>query len=237
MQRTALIIGATGLVGNNLLNQLTSLYHKTIIIARSQPKGLDSSMHFYQLKDFSQLPEVMNNISLDTEVDAFTCLGTTLKQAGSEERFRQIDLEFNLEFAKRCRAKGVQRFFLLSSMGADKSSRFFYNRVKGELEQGVIDLDFDQVAIFRPSLLIGTHEARRLENVAQTAFKLLKPIIPKTLPIRPIEAERVAMAMALIANNWQIMDTYAQATAQNDRLPKVKIFSNADMLAMTRLQK
>lgn len=237
MQRTALIIGATGLVGQHLLTQLTSLYPKTIIIARSQPKGLDSSMHFYQLKDFSQLAEIMNSISLSKEVDAFTCLGTTLKQAGSEENFRQIDLDFNLSFAQLCHKKGVQRFFLLSSMGAAASSRFFYNRVKGELEQKITALDFEQLAIFRPSLLIGSHDNRPWEGVAQTAFKVLKPIIPKKLPIRPIEAERVAMAMALIANNWQIMDTYAQATAQNNRLPKVKIFSNADILAMTRLQK
>lgn len=237
MQRTAVIIGATGLVGKSLLNQLASLYQKVIIIARSQPKGLDESMLFYQVKDFSQLPEIMNTISLDKEVDAFSCLGTTIKQAGSEEAFRQIDYAYNLSFATLCQQKGVRQFFLLSAMGADKDSRFFYNRVKGELEESLIALNFTQLAIFRPSLLIGKHEDRAWENLAQKAFGIIKPIIPKHLSVRPIEAERVAMAMALVANNWHIMDIYANATEQNSKLPKVQIISNADMLAMTHLQK
>lgn len=237
MQRTALIIGATGLVGKSLLTQLASLYQKVIIIARSQPKGMESSMYFYQLKDFSQLPELMASISLDNEVDAFSCLGSTLKQAGSEDAFRQIDFDYNFNFAQLCQQKGIQQFFLLSAMGADKDSRFFYNRVKGELEASVIGLNFTQLAIFRPSLLLGKHSNRPWENLAQNVFGVVKSLIPKHLSIRPIEAERVAMAMALVANNWHIMDTYAQATNQNSKLPSVQIISNADMLAMTQLQK
>lgn len=237
MQRTALIIGATGLVGKNLLTQLASLYQKVIIIARSQPKGLNESMHFYQLKDFSQMAELMSRISLDNQTDAFSCLGSTIKQAGSEETFRQIDYDYNLEFARLCQQQGVKHFFLLSSMGADKDSRFFYNRVKGELEQALIALNFAQLAIFRPSLLIGKHDNRLLENLAQRAFGVIKPIIPKQLGVRPIEAERVAMAMALTANHWHIMDVYASATEQHNKLPKVQIISNADMLAMTSFQK
>ena len=80
MQRTALIIGATGLVGNSLLTQLGSLYQKVIIIARSQPKGLSDSMHFYQLKDFNQMHEFVSALSIGKDTDAFSCLGTTIKQ-------------------------------------------------------------------------------------------------------------------------------------------------------------
>lgn len=118
MQRTALIIGATGLVGNSLLTQLGSLYQKVIIIARSQPKGLSDSMHFYQLKDFNQMHEFVSALSIGKDTDAFSCLGTTIKEAGSEAAFRQIDFTYNVAFAKACKQKGVERFFLLSaSMG------------------------------------------------------------------------------------------------------------------------
>lgn len=237
MQRTALVIGATGLVGRSLVQQLASLYQKVIIIARTQPKGMDASMHFYQLKDFSQLATRLESLTLGDEVDAFSCLGTTIKQAGSEEQFRLVDYEYNLAFAKACRAKGVERFFLLSAMGADSKSRFFYNRVKGELEDAVTHLGFEQVAIFRPSLLLGKHDNRPMETLAQTAYKIIKPIVPRKLPIRPIEAQRVAMAMALIANNWLIKHNFALVTERENQLPKVKIFSNSDMLSLTRLQK
>ena len=76
-----------------------------------------------------------------------------------------------------------------------------------------------------------------METLAQTAYKLLKPIVPKKLPIRPIEAERVAMAMALVANNWHINETFAKTTDRQNRLPKVKVYSNGEMLALTRLKK
>lgn len=234
MQRTAIIIGATGLVGRSLLLQLSGLYQKVIIIARSQPKGLSENMHFYQLKDFSQMPSLFSNLSLDDKVDAFSCLGSTLKDAGSEQAFYQIDFEFNYTFAKLCREKNVQRFFLLSSMGANKDSRIFYNRVKGQLEQAIIGLEFEKLAIFRPSLLLGKHENRQLENLAQTAFSVIKPILPKNLSIRPIESERVAMAMALIANRWYIAKVYENSQNYQAPLHQIKIINNANMLEMTR---
>ncbi len=237
MQRTALIIGATGLVGHSLLQQLASLYDKVVIIARTQPKGMQTAMHFYQLKDFSQIAQCLSSLSLSDDVDAFSCLGTTLKQAGSETEFRQVDFDYNLAFAKACHAKGVQRFFLLSALGADSGSRLLYNRVKGELEQAVMALDFEQLAIFRPSLLLGKHEKRPMESLAQTAYKLVKPLVPKKLAIRPIEAQRVAMAMVLVANNWQISQNFASVTDRESGLPKVKIFSNRDMLQLTWLHK
>lgn len=122
-------------------------------------------------------------------------------------------------------------------MGADSNSRFFYNRVKGELEQAITALNFEQLAIFRPSLLLGKHDKRPLETIAQTAYNIIKPLVPRKLPVRPIEAERVAMAMVLVANNWQINQNFADVTDRKNLLPKVKIFSNGEMLQLTRLQK
>lgn len=235
MQRTALIIGATGLVGRALLQQLASLYQKVIIIARSQPKGLDEAMHFYQLKDFNRLADFLSGLSLDANVDAFSCLGTTIKQAGDEDSFRDIDYGYNLAFAQACHDKGIQRFFLLSAMGADTKSRFFYNRVKGELEEAVRDIGFEALAIFRPSLLLGKHEHRPMESLVQTTYKLIKPLVPKRLSMRPIEAERVAIAMALVANNWHIMQT-KRVSAKHAQQGHVQIFDNREMLSMTRFK-
>lgn len=236
MQRTALIIGATGLVGNSLLTQLGSLYQKVIIIARSQPKGLSDAMHFFQLKDFTQMHAFVSGLSIGRDTDAFSCLGSTLKESGGEAAFRQIDFTFNVEFAKACKAKGVERFFLLSAMGANPESRFFYNRVKGELEAAISNLGFQELAIFRPSLLLGKHDDRKLETIAQTAYKLIKPIVPKKLPVRPIEADRVAMAMALVSNNWHIKHTYEKCANRLDTAKKTQIITNSEMLAMTRFR-
>lgn len=236
MQRTALIIGATGLVGHALLTQLGSLYQKVIIIARSQPKGLSDSMHFYQLKDFNQLYAFICGLPIGKDTDAFSCLGSTIKEAGGEAAFRQVDFTFNVEFAKACQEKGVERFFLLSAMGANPDSRFFYNRVKGELETAISQLGFQELAIFRPSLLLGKHDDRKLETIAQTAYQLLKPIIPKKLPVRPIEADRVAMAMALVSNNYHIQHTYEKNANRLDCAKRTQIISNSEMLAMTRFR-
>nr|WP_261863052.1 hypothetical protein [Psychrobacter sp. JCM 18900] len=92
------------------------------------------------------------------------------KQAGSDEAFRKVDRDYNVNFANLCRDKGVENFFLLSSMNADIDSRFLYNRVKAETEQAVMALDFGQLVVFRPSLLLGKHKGRPLESIGQKAL-------------------------------------------------------------------
>ena len=131
MKRKAIVIGATGLVGKKLVSQLNLMYDSLIIVARKPPKHMSAQMQFYQLGDFNNLEETLGNISIGPDTDAFSCLGTTKKQAGSDEDFKRIDYDYNLNFAKACHQKGVQRFFILSALGADANSRFFYNLVKG----------------------------------------------------------------------------------------------------------
>lgn len=237
MNRKAIIIGATGLVGRQLVKQLRQMYDSLIIVARKPPKHLDSQMQFYQLGDFNNLKEVISSIDIDASTDAFTCLGTTKKQAGSEEAFKQVDYEYNFQFAKLCRDKGVERFYLLSALGADTNSRFFYNRVKAELEQAVTELGFSELIIFRPSLLLGKHKGRLLENSAQVAFKIVSPLVPKSLSSHPIEAHRVAAAMALSAQQVYDRHKYVDDFLENKaRANKVTIIENKQMLAMTQLK-
>lgn len=233
MKRKAIVIGATGLVGKKLVSQLNFMYDSLIIVARKPPKHMSAQMQFYQLGDFNNLEETLGNISIGPDTDAFSCLGTTKKQAGSDEDFKRIDYDYNLNFAKACHQKGVQRFFILSALGADANSRFFYNRVKGELEESLVEVGFNELVIFQPSLLLGKHKGRVLENTAQRAYKLIAPLVPKTMRSRPIEAERVAASMALTAQN--IYERH-KVSGIEDNKKKVTVIDNKQMLAMTLLK-
>ncbi|SUD90422.1 NAD(P)H-binding protein [Psychrobacter phenylpyruvicus] len=233
MKRKAIVIGATGLVGKKLVSQLNIMYDSLIIVARKPPKHMSAQMQFYQLGDFNNLEETLANISIGPDTDAFSCLGTTKKQAGSDEAFKQVDYDYNLNFAKFCHDKGVQRFFILSALGADTKSRFFYNRVKGELEKALAEIGFNELVIFQPSLLLGKHKGRVLENTAQSAFKLISPLVPKTMRTRPIEAERVAAVMAMMAQN--IYERHKVSGIEDIR-NKVTVIDNKQMLAMTQLK-
>lgn len=230
MQRKAIVIGATGLVGQHLIKQLSALYDTLIVIARRPPRFINASMRFYQVNDFDNLAEVFASVGVGRTTDAFSCLGTTKKQAGSDEAFRKVDYEYNLTFATLCRDKGVENFFLLSSMNANSDSRFLYNRVKADIEQSIMALDFAQLAIFRPSLLLGKHKGRPLESISQKAFQLISPLVSESLPLHPISAKRVAIAMAVTAH-----DAYERRKYHSEPIPaSTTIIENKQMLAMTR---
>jgi len=202
-KRQAIVIGATGLVGQRLLQRLVESRQYQQIISISRRPLTDSVNQVQQLviEDFAQLAATVAGLSLQG-ADAFSTLGTTQKQAGSKERFKQIDYGYNLSFAEACKAAGVAHFLLLSATGANPKSRIFYNRVKGELERDVAALAFERLSVFQPSLLMGQHRDSRLgEGLAQRAFQLVAPIVPDTWDYRPIEAARVAAAMAHVATS------------------------------------
>ena len=232
MQRKAIVIGATGLVGQHLVKQLSELYDTLIVIARRPPRYINASMRFYQVNDFDNLAEIFASVGVDRKTDAFSCLGTTKKQAGSDEAFRKVDHDYNVNFAKLCQDKGVENFFLLSSMNADIDSRFLYNRVKAETEQSVMALNFAQIVIFRPSLLLGKHKGRPLESIGQKAFQLISPLLSESLSLHPISAKRVASAMAMSAH-----DIYQRSKYRTEPVIKTTdIIENKQMLAMTRVK-
>lgn len=232
MQRKAMVIGATGLVGQHLVKQLSELYDTLIVIARRPPRYINASMRFYQVNDFDNLAEIFASVGVDRKTDAFSCLGTTRKQAGSDEAFRKVDHDYNVNFAKLCQDKGVENFFLLSSMNADIDSRFLYNRVKAKTEQSVMALNFAQIVIFRPSLLLGKHKGRPLESIGQKAFQLISPLLSESLSLHPISAKRVASAMAMSAH-----DIYQRSKYRTEPMIKTTdIIENKQMLAMTRVK-
>lgn len=193
--RTALIAGASGLVGGFLLKELLANpgYDRVIAVGR-RPLGISHAKLTEVTAEFAELDRVAADLRCD---DAFCCLGTTIRQAGSQEAFRAVDHGAVLALAWAVRRGGAQRFFLISAMGASAQSRVFYNRVKGETEAALAVLDFPTLAIFRPSLLLGPRREKRLgERLAAALMWLVDPLLVGRLrKYRAIEAEVVARAM------------------------------------------
>ena len=113
MQRKAIVIGATGLVGQHLVKQLSELYDTLIVIARRPPRYINASMRFFQVSDFDNLAEIFASVGVDSKTDAFSCLGTTKKQAGSDEAFRKVDHDYNVNFATLCRERRGKLLFIV----------------------------------------------------------------------------------------------------------------------------
>ena len=229
--KTAIVIGATGLVGGFLVKQLlaSGSYDTIYQIVRHAAKSTNNnqstqgSLKNIVLPNFANLEQALAGLDLNG-ADAFSTLGTTLKQAGSKDAFKQVDYGYNVSFAQQVKKQGARHFLLLSATGADANSFIFYNKVKGQLEDAVKQAGFEQLSVFHPSLLIGQHgDKRMLEGIGQQVFNTAKSLLPPTWAFRPIEAERVAQAMCLIAN---------QSLAKAAK-PATKIYSNADLLNLT----
>lgn len=198
--RTALVIGASGLVGRELLRQLAApssgatTVH-ALLRRRIEPAPAGVQMH---LVDFSHLPS-----PLPAADDLYCALGTTIKVAGSKEAFRAVDFDAVINTARAAQSGGTTRMAVVSALGADAHSRVFYNQVKGEMEAALRALRFERLVIARPSLLAGARsalgQAPRLAE--QWSLTLLRPIgglLPAS--IRPIEAAVVARAMRVALN-------------------------------------
>jgi uncharacterized protein YbjT (DUF2867 family) len=194
--RVALVAGGNGLVGGKLLPILLSAeeYGRVHALSRralpiDHPRLANRVVRF--------------DTSLDTQLkglqcdDAFCCLGTTMKNAGSEAAFRTVDYDLVVQFASFAHRIGVERFVLVSSVGADPGSKNFYLRVKGETEKALERLHFRSLDIFQPSVLLGSRrELRPMELVAQAAMQIASPLmLGQWARYRAIDASTVAAAM------------------------------------------
>jgi len=188
--KTALVVGATGLVGNSLVRQLadSALYERVNVLTR-RPLAWQHPRLQEINYDFDR-PS-----SLLVQADhIFCCLGTTIRKAGSRDAFLKVDYQYPINIARMGRANGASLFAIVTSMGADAGSTFFYNRVKGEVERDLALLDYPALLIFRPSLLLGQRRDFRFgERVGEGFMRLLAPLIPAKY--RAIEADKVAAAM------------------------------------------
>lgn len=194
MPRTALIAGASGLVGGHLLRRLldAETWDRVVSLGR-RTLDLDHPKLEQVLADFDHL----DALDFPESDDAFCCLGTTIKKAGSEEAFHRVDYDYVLDFARRANQHGATQFLVVSALGADAGSRLFYNRTKGEMEEAVAALDFESVQIVRPSLLLGERDVDRpKERLAEIVSKPLRPLFSGPLrKYHPIHADVVAAAL------------------------------------------
>ncbi len=195
-KRTALVIGATGLVGTNVVNELllSDKYEYVTVLTRST-----FALRHVKLKivtyDFER-----SNTELIVADDVYCCLGTTMKKAGSKEMFYKVDYRYPIDIANAAKENGAKRFSIITAMGANKSSLFYYNRVKGEVEEALKALKFDSLFIFRPSLLLGQRpETRFGEQIGEKMSLFFKPIIPAKY--KAISAIKVAKAMVAITSS------------------------------------
>ncbi len=197
-QKTALIAGASGLVGNYLLRMLlqSDRYSKVIAVVR-KPMAIQDPKLEQRIVDFNKLA-VTSGLFAD---DIFCCLGTTMKKAGSKEKFYQVDYTYVVELAKATAAQFASQFLVISSMGANKDSVFYYNRVKGEMEEAIKKAPFTAVHIFRPSLLTGNREEKRIgEKVGEVLMGGFRFAMQGPLrKYRAIPARTVAKAMLQMA--------------------------------------
>jgi uncharacterized protein YbjT (DUF2867 family) len=195
LPRTVLLAGATGLVGRALLQQLlehAAVSHVHVLLRRAAPSLEAHSklvLHVVDLAHLRRLPRVD---------DVYIALGTTIKTAGSQQAFRQVDHDHVIAIARTAREAGAKRLAVVSALGADRDSRVFYNRVKGEMEADAAALGYDSVCFAQPSLLLGDRAALgQPERFGEVwASRLLRPVMP-LVPrgVRPIAAHDVAAAM------------------------------------------
>jgi uncharacterized protein YbjT (DUF2867 family) len=194
-KKTAIVAGATGLVGEQLLNQLLSDkdYRKVIAIGR-KPLEIAHEKLEQRIIDFGQLPEAISGLKAD---HGFCCLGTTIRTAGTKEKQYVIDHDYVVAFAKGCHSAGVLQFAVVSSIGAKATSSNFYLRTKGEMERDLQNIPFKGIYILQPSFLLGKRkEFRAGEKIAISVMKALNPLMIGGLTkYRGVEAARVAACM------------------------------------------
>ena len=217
MSKKVLLSGASGLVGTEVLNLLLNAKDIAIVYCLvRKPLNLKHEkleqiiFDYNDNQAYAQLPQV------DT---AFCCLGTTIKKAGSRKAFRKVDFEYPLQIAKASVNNKASTFHVITAMGADEQSNIFYNKVKGELEDALKKLKFEQLYIYRPSLLLGDRKEQRFgEKMAAVFMTSLEFLMQGSLKkYRGIKVEDVAKAM---------VDTESKETS------KLKIFLSDEIQAL-----
>ncbi len=211
--RRVLLAGATGLVGRALLHQLLAdpmvgevraltrraLSRSELLGRGGHPPG-DERLQVCEI-DFERLDRHTELF----EVDWVCCaMGTTIRKAGSRAAFRRVDFDYPFQMAQLARAHGARQLLLVSAMGADADSRVFYNRVKGELEDALSELDYESVCVAQPSLLAGERGEFRLAERLGLALGFLMPE-----RFKPVQAAQVAAGLLAVARDerpgWHVL--------------------------------
>jgi uncharacterized protein YbjT (DUF2867 family) len=192
MRHTVILIGATGLVGSEILNYALSdeRFSKIKIFVRRTTGISDPKLEEFVV-DFERLGEWRNQITGDV---LFSALGTTLKQSGSREARRVVDYDYQLRVAQAAKINGINNYVLVSAPNADTKSRLAYTKMKGDLERDVMKLSFPKATFIRPGLLKGPRAQKRLFEHNGGVILSLIPTIPGLESIKPVSGKLVAHA-------------------------------------------
>jgi uncharacterized protein YbjT (DUF2867 family) len=206
--RKALIVGSTGLIGGYTLKclyndptylEVTALVRKPLLERHRKLKEV--------ITDFTNLEKTLSSAAAN---DFYCCLGTTIKKAGSQENFSKVDSSLVVDMARVMKERGAEQCIVISAMGANSTSKVFYNRIKGEMEEALKRLDFPCLRIIRPSLLLGHREEFRFgEKVAILMSPFWKLFLVGSLKkYAPVEAEAVARFMVKVAHEGPVMGVH-----------------------------
>ena len=217
-KRTAVVAGATGLVGSHLIRELceSKEYESVTALVRREldyrhPKLTERMIDF----------ERMELADIEQADDMFCCLGTTIKKAGTRAAFEQVDLVYPLRLAELAKKQDIPHFMVISAIGANEKAKASYSRVKGRLEQELMKLDLTRLSIIRPSLLTGKRDEFRFgEKMGEAVLKVMNPLLVGSVKkMRSIEAAQVALAMKELAlhGNQEKVTIY-----EADQLAKVE---------------
>lgn len=223
MAKTALIIGATGLVGEQCLNELLNsvAYEKVIALSRKPIKNTKRKLQNI-ITDFNDLTTIKEQLKAD---DVFCAMGTTIATAGSQEAFKRVDLDIPLQIAEIARANGAKKFILVSSIGADAKSSVFYSRMKGELEEALKKLRYDWLFIFRPSILLGDRKEKRTgEQIGRFVAEKFSFLFAG--PLRKYKGTPV-----YLLGKQMVKAAQHQQPSSIEKLPVVRIIENEEILS------
>ncbi|GGG37522.1 NAD(P)H-binding protein [Bizionia arctica] len=202
MGKTAIILGATGLTGGLVLEQLVldTRYSKIILFSRSSCNIKHDKIeeHLVDLMDLSSY----KNLFIGDEV--FCCIGTTKAKTPDEEKYLQIDYGIPVAAAQLCRQNNINTLVVISALGADKQSKVFYNRTKGRMEEAVLLEKIPNTYLLQPSLISGDRNEKRLgESVANVFMKLINPLMIGSLSkYKSIHPITIAKCMVILANSF-----------------------------------
>jgi uncharacterized protein YbjT (DUF2867 family) len=197
--KSALLVGASGLVGGHCLRLLLEepFYTRVVVLVRGPLQVMHDKL-VQHVVNFDELESLGKCLPVD---DVYCCLGTTIRKAGTQEAFRKVDFDYPVKIAALAQHCGASQFLLISSLGSNSHSRIFYNRVKGEVEEAIRKIAFTTFHVFRPSLLLGERREHRAgEQAGAIVMAALKPVMIGHLKkYRAIQASDVAQAMVRVA--------------------------------------
>jgi uncharacterized protein YbjT (DUF2867 family) len=200
MEKTAIILGATGLTGNSILQKLIEdkRYDTIKLFSRSKIEGLPKKVTQF-IGDLFEIEQFKVDFTAD---EVYCCIGTTAKKTPNKVLYKQIDYGIPVSAAKLTKENGINTFLVISAMGANIKSRVFYNKIKGEMERDVLQQNIKNTFILRPSLIGGErNELRVIEKLGLFVFKMIQPLfIGKLKDYKIIYSESIAQAMINLAN-------------------------------------